>query len=170
MPPSSQDSSPPAKQPAARLEGLSSEGCRIAIAAARFNDHIVGRLLEGAIGALEQTGTPRAAIPLVRVPGAFELPLAVRHLAESGEYDAIIALGCVIRGETPHFEHVSRAAADGLQRVSLDHGIPIGFGVLTTNTLQQAIARAGGAVGNSGFDAAVAAVEMVAVVRALDGR
>ena len=171
MPPTSEDSNQgAAKQPAARLDRLSSEGCRVAIAAARFNDHIVGRLVEGAFAALEQTGTPRDRVTLVRVPGAFELPLVARRLAASGGYDAIIALGCVIRGETPHFEHVSRVAADGLLRVSLDQSIPVGFGVLTTNTPEQAAERAGGAVGNSGFDAAVAVVEMVSVLRALDAR
>lgn len=171
MPQTSEDSSrEAAKQPAARLDGLSSEGYRIAIVAARFNGHIVERLIEGAIGALEQTGTPRTAVTLVRVPGAFELPLTARHLAESAAYEAIVALGCVIRGETPHFEHVSRVAADGLARVSVDHKIPVGFGVLTTNSPEQAAARAGGAVGNCGFDAALAAVEMVSVLKGLDGR
>lgn len=171
MPPTSEDSSPkPAKQPAARPEGLSSAGCRVAVAAARFNDHIVGRLIEGALSALAETGTHRDAVTLVRLPGAFELPLVVRGLAESGRYDAIIALGCVIRGETAHFEHVSRVAADGIARVSLDHRIPVGFGVLTTDTTEQALARAGGAAGNSGFDAAIAAVEMMALLREVDGR
>ena len=158
------------KRPAADLEGLSSKGYRVAVVAARFNDHIVGRLLDGAVTAFEQTGTPRAALTIVRVPGAFELPLAVRRLAESGEYDGVVALGCVIRGETPHFEHVSRVAADGLARVSLDNGVPVGFGVLTTNTPEQAVARSGGDIGNSGFDAAVAAIEMVSLLRVLDGR
>ena len=166
MQPTSRDSSPDAgKRPAAGVEGLSSKGCRIAIAAARFNDHIVGRLLDGAFTALRETGTPREEVRVVRVPGAFELPLAARRLAQSGAYDAIIALGCVIRGETPHFEQISRAAVDGLERVSLDYGIPVGLGVLTTETAGQAAARAGGDQGNRGFDAAVAAVEMVSLLR-----
>jgi 6,7-dimethyl-8-ribityllumazine synthase len=144
---------------------MSSADFRIAIVAARFNERFVGQLLEGALAALERMGTSREDVRVVRVPGAFELPLAAKRLAESGGYDAIIALGSVIRGETSHFEHVSRAAADGLERVSLDYGIPVGFGVLTTETPEQAAARAGGDKGNIGFDAAMAAVEMASVLR-----
>jgi len=148
-----------------RVDGMSSADFRIAIVAARFNERFVGQLLEGALAALERMGTSREDVRVVRVPGAFELPLAAKRLAESGGYDAIIALGSVIRGETSHFEHVSRAAADGLERVSLDYGIPVGFGVLTTETPEQAAARAGGDKGNIGFDAAMAAVEMASVLR-----
>jgi 6,7-dimethyl-8-ribityllumazine synthase len=158
----------PGKRPAGLPKGLSSRGCSIAVAAASFNGPIVARLIEGALEALDRTGSPRDEIRIVRVPGAFELPLAARGLAETRRYDAIVALGAVIRGETSHFEHVSRAAAEGLGRVSLDYGIPIGFGVLTTETPEQAASRAGGARGNLGFDAAMAAVEMIAVLRGLD--
>lgn len=162
------DSSPESGQRRTpRLEGLGSRGRRFAIAAARFNDNIVNRLIDGALGALEEAGTPRSEVQVVRVPGAFELPLAVRGLAASGRFDAVIALGCVIRGETAHFEHVSRIATDGLGRVALDYGIPVGFGVLTTDTPEQAAARAGGVVGNLGLDAARAAIEMVVVLRSL---
>ena len=134
---------------------------RIAVAAARFNNHVVERLVSGALDALEATGTPRQDVNVVWVPGSFELPLAVRRLAKSARYDAIVALGCVVRGETSHNEHVGRAATDGLLRVMLDTGLPVGFGVLTTDTVEQAMARSGGAAGNRGFDAAVAAIEMV---------
>ncbi len=146
-------------------EGLSSTGCRCAIVASRFNAHIVDRLVDGALEAFAGTGTGSDEVKLVRVPGAFELPLAVQHLAEASDYDAIVALGCVIRGETPHFEHVSRAAADGLARVSLELGIPVAFGVLTTETVDQAMSRAGGDAGNRGFDAAIAAIEMIHKLR-----
>jgi 6,7-dimethyl-8-ribityllumazine synthase len=134
---------------------------RIAVAAARFNNHVVERLVSGALDALEATGMPRQDVTIVWVPGSFELPLAVRRLAKSARYDAIVALGCVVRGETSHNEHVGRAATDGLLRVMLDTGLPVGFGVLTTETVEQAMARSGGAAGNRGFDAAVAAIEMV---------
>ena len=148
-------------------EGLSSASCRVVIVASRFNRDIVDRLLSGALDALEQTGTGRDEVRVVRVPGAFELPLAARRLADSGEYDAVVGLGCVIRGETSHFEHISRAVTDGLERVSLDSGVPVGFGVLTTDTVDQALARSGGGAGNRGYDAAVAALEMVQLLREL---
>ncbi len=161
MPPTSKGS----KKEPSPLEGLSSAGYSFAIAATRFNEEIVDRLLEGALAALEDTGTPRDSVPVLRVPGAFELPLAAQKLC--GGYDAVIALGCVIRGETDHHEYVSRAAAEGLERVSLDAGIPVGFGVLTTDTVEQALARAGGDVGNRGYDAAIAAIEMLATLRGI---
>lgn len=159
------------KQPPTPAEGLSSAGGRFAIVASRFNAHVVDRLVDGALEAFRKTGTEVGEVALVRVPGAFELPLAAAYLADNEEYDAIVALGCVIRGQTPHFELVSRAATDGLGRVALEFGIPIGFGVLTTDTLEQAMARSGGANGsagnNRGFDAAMAAIEMA---RLLGGR
>ena len=144
---------------------LGSEGYRFAIVAARFNQEIVDRLVEGAFSAFEKTGTSRDGVEIVRVPGAFELPLAAQKLAEN--CDAVVALGCVIRGETPHFEYVSQAAAQGLERVSLDSGIPVGFGVLTTDNVEQALARAGGDVGNRGYDAAIAAIETLQSLRSL---
>ena len=153
------------KQEPALLADLDSSAYRFAIAAGRFNQEIVDRLLEGALSALEATGTPRDGVKVLRVPGAFELPLAAQRLAQ--HCDAIIALGCVIRGETPHFEYVSQAAAQGLERVSLDSGIPVGFGVLTTENVAQAQARAGGEAGNRGYDAAIAAIEMLLSLRGL---
>ena len=151
------------KQEPEPLADLDSSAYRFAIAAGRFNQEIVDRLLEGALSALEKTGSPRDGVKVVRVPGAFELPLAAQRLAPN--CDAVIALGCVIRGETPHFEYVSQAAAQGLERVSLDSGIPVGFGVLTTDNVAQAQARAGGEVGNRGYDAAIAAIEMLQALR-----
>ena len=158
--------SPIDKQTLARCKGLSSKGRRFVIVASRFNAQVVDRLVEGAFGAFETTGTKRDAVSVTRVPGAFELPLAVSSLMDTGDFDGAVALGCVIRGETPHFDHVSRAATDGLQQVALDYGVPIGFGVLTTDSLAQAIARSGSA-SNKGFDAAIAAIEMTQLLREL---
>jgi 6,7-dimethyl-8-ribityllumazine synthase len=148
------------KQTPEPFEGLRSQHGRFAIVASRFNAHVVDRLVEGALEAFDQKGTPRDEVPVFRVPGAFELPLAVGCLIDTGDYDAVVALGCVIRGETPHFEHVSRTSTDGLAQVSLEYGVPVGFGVLTTDDLDQAMTRSGGDVGNKGFDAAIAAIEM----------
>ena len=135
---------------------LDATGLRFAIVVARFNSGITGKLLEGAREALTKAGATDVAV--FYVPGAFELPLAVHRLAHS--YNAIIALGAVIRGETPHFEYVAGAAANGLQQVALETGTPVSFGVLTTNTLAEAEARAGGKHGNKGYDAAMTAIEM----------
>ena len=131
-------------------------GLKFAIVVARFNSAITEKLLEGAQKALEKAGADDVRV--FQVPGAFELPFAARKLA--GQYDAIIALGAVIRGETPHFDYVASAAATGLQQAALDTGTPIAFGVLTTDTVEQAEARAGGAQGNKGYDAAMTAIEM----------
>jgi 6,7-dimethyl-8-ribityllumazine synthase len=131
-------------------------GLRFAIVVARFNSGITEKLLEGAKEALAQAGA--GGVTVFHVPGAFELPLAARTLAKT--YDAVVALGAVIRGETPHFEYVAGAAAHGLQQVALETGTPVSFGVLTTNTLAEAEARAGGAHGNKGYDAAMTAIEM----------
>ncbi len=130
-------------------------GLKFAIVVARFNSGITGRLLEGAREALTKAG---ASVEIFQVPGAFELPLAAKRLASA--FDGIVALGAVIRGETPHFDYVAGAAAHGLQQVALETGKPVSFGVLTTNTLAEAEARAGGAHGNKGYDAAMTAIEM----------
>jgi 6,7-dimethyl-8-ribityllumazine synthase len=140
-------------------------GPRIAIAASRFNGFIVEQLVEGARDALARRGVEPT---LVWVPGAFELPLAADRLAASGRFDAVIALGAVIRGGTPHFDFVAGACADGLGRVALDRGVPVSFGVLTTDDVGQALERAGTGEGNKGFDAAVTALEMVATLRELE--
>jgi 6,7-dimethyl-8-ribityllumazine synthase len=139
-------------------QNLDARGLTFAIVVARFTEAITAKLLEGAREALQKTGA--AGHQVFHVPGAFELPLAAMKLARRGGFDGIIALGAVVRGETPHFDYVAGEAARGLQRVALDTGVPVAFGVLTTDTWEQAEARAGGAAGNKGFDAAMTAVEM----------
>ena len=143
------------------------QGLRVAIIAGRFNDFIVEPLLSGAVELLEQHGAQRDAIKVLRVPGAFELPLVAQKLAASGRFDAVIALGAVIRGDTPHFDFVAGECAAGLARVALDTGVPVIFGVLTTDTVEQASDRAGGKHGNKGADAALTAIEMVRLLRDL---
>jgi 6,7-dimethyl-8-ribityllumazine synthase len=133
----------------------------VGIAVSRFNGEITQKLLEGALTVLEEAGVAPEAIEVMPVPGAFELPLGAMALARSRRYSCVIALGCVIRGETPHFEYVSAEAASGVQLASLETGVPVSFGVLTCDTREQALARAGGARGNKGSDAARSALEMV---------
>jgi 6,7-dimethyl-8-ribityllumazine synthase len=144
------------------------KGARFAIVASRFNHFVVDRLVEGAIDALVRHGALAQNVTLVRVPGAWELPLVVRRLAESGKVDAVIALGAVIRGATPHFDYVAGEAAKGLAAAAHASSVPIVFGVLTTESIEQAIERAGTKSGNKGADAAVSAIEMVSLARALD--
>jgi len=139
-------------------QAADARGLTFAIVVARFNGTITEKLLEGAREALEKAGA--AGLQVFHVPGAFELPLAAMKLARRGGFNAVIALGAVVRGDTPHFEYVAGEAARGLQRVALDTGVPVAFGVLTTDTMEQAEARAGGAAGNKGFDAAMTAIEM----------
>jgi 6,7-dimethyl-8-ribityllumazine synthase len=138
---------------------------RIAVVAGRFNDHITVPLLDGALRTLRDAGLD--AVPVHWVPGAFEIPLVAQRLAGSGECDAVICLGAVIRGDTPHFDFVARECAAGIARVSLDTGVPVVFGVLTTDDLDQALARCGGVVGNKGEESAATAVEMVNLLRQL---
>ena len=140
---------------------------KFAIVVARFNSFITDRLAAGAEDALKRSGAKAEDIELIKVPGSWELPLAAKTLAASKRCDAIIALGAVIRGETPHFDHVANQASSGLAAVQLETGVPIAFGVLTTNTVEQAIDRAGGKSGNKGYDAAITAIEMVDVIRKL---
>jgi 6,7-dimethyl-8-ribityllumazine synthase len=142
----------------------------IAVVASRFNQFIVDQLLEGAQNALDRQGIDQARQVLVWVPGAFELPFMADQLASSGDFDAIIALGAVIRGGTPHFDYVAGECASGLSRVALDRGIPVIFGVLTTDTVEQALERAGTGEGNKGFDVAMAAIEMVKTSRSVKRR
>lgn len=144
---------------------LIARGLRFGIALARFNSFIGERLLEGALDALLRHGAETGNIELVRVPGAFELPLALKHMAESRRYDALIALGCVIRGATPHFEYVAGECAKGLGQVMMQHGVPVAFGVLTTDNLEQAIERAGSKAGNKGAEAALSAIEMANLLK-----
>ena len=143
------------------------EHLRIAIVASRFNEAIVERLVEGAQDCLVRHQVPEQYVTLVWVPGAFELPQAASRLARSGSFDAIVCLGAVIRGETPHFDYVASAAATGVTDVAQREGIPASFGVLTTDTVEQAEDRAGGKMGNKGFEAALAAIEMANLFAAL---
>lgn len=148
------------------LEGqLNVRDARFCVLAARFNDRIVEDLVRGALDALRRHGVEESAVDLLRVPGAFELPLAAKRVARSRQYDALIALGVVIRGATPHFEYVCGECAAGLGRVSLEFELPVGFGVLTCDTVDQAIERSGVKHGNKGADAALAAMEMVSLLR-----
>ena len=142
-------------------------GARVGIVAARFNDGVVSRLLDGALDTLSRYGLDRDEVLVVRVPGAFELPLAARWLARRGDLDAVIALGAVIRGDTPHFDYVCAEAARGIQTASVDTDVPAIFGVLTCDDRAQADARAGGGHGNKGSEAALAALEMVSLRRRL---
>lgn len=144
------------------------KGARFAIVAARFNSFIVERLVEGAVDALLRHGAEVANITIVRVPGAWEIPFACARLANSEKVEAVIALGAVIRGSTPHFEHVSNEVSKGVGQVGLQSGTPVSFGVLTTDTIEQAIERAGTKAGNKGFDAALAAIELVSLGHALE--
>jgi len=139
----------------------------VAVVVARYNEVVTGRLLEGARQCLREKGVPEAQVDVVWVPGAFELPVAAEAAAASGRYAAIVALGCVIRGETPHFEYVAGEAARGLGNVALAHRLAVGFGVLTTESLDQAMARAGGTAGNKGYEAAAAALTTADVLAQL---
>lgn len=143
----------------------SGEDLRIAVALARFNQGITDRLLAGALDALTKHGVADDAIDVATVPGAFELPLCAQRLAATGRYDAILCLGAVVRGETPHFDYVAGEAARGIGEVARRFDLPVAFGVLTADTMEQALARAGGERGNKGYEAAVTALEMVQVLR-----
>ena len=148
------------------LEGhLSAAGLKFAIVVARFNSFITERLLAGALDALKRSGGDEANVEVVRVPGSWEMPVAARALAAKKRYDAIICLGAVIRGDTPHFDYVAGQAASGLAQVAVETGVPVAFGVLTTNTVDQAVDRAGAKSGNKGFDAAMTAIEMANLLR-----
>lgn len=144
---------------------LIAEDLKFGIVVSRFNDFIGERLLGGALDALNRSGADEANIDIFKVPGAFEIPMIAKKAALSGLYDAVICLGAVIRGSTPHFDYVAAEVSKGIANVSLDAGIPISFGVLTTDTLEQAIERAGSKAGNKGWDAAVAAIEMANLIR-----
>lgn len=143
------------------IEGkFSAKGLKFGIVASRFNDFICGRLVDGALDALKRSGADGKDIDTVKVPGAFEIPLVAKRLAKSGKYNAIICLGAVIRGATPHFEYVSAEVSKGIAAVMLETEMPVSFGVITTDTIEQAIERAGSKSGNKGFDSAMSAIEM----------
>ena len=148
------------------IEGiLTAKGVKFGIVVSRFNDFINKRLLDGALDALSRHGAEEENISIVKVPGSFEIPLMAQKLADSGKYDAIICLGAVIRGATPHFEYISAEVTKGIAKVTLDSGIPVSFGILTTDNIEQAIERAGTKSGNKGWDAAMSAIEMVNVLK-----
>lgn len=150
------------------LEGrLDAGGMRFAIVASRWNEMIVGRLVGGAEDALKRLGAAEDAITVARVPGSFEIPLAARRLAMSGKFDAVICVGAVIRGETPHFDYIAAEVTKGIAAVSLETDVPVSYGIITADTVEQAINRAGVKAGNKGFEAAMSAVEMVNLLRAI---
>lgn len=149
---------------------LQAQGLRIGIVVSRFNEFITNRLLGGAIDALIRHGASDEAIEIAWVPGAFEIPLVAKRMSASGRYDAIICLGCIIRGSTPHFDYVAAETSKGIAQIALQSGCPVAFGVLTTDSIEQAIERAGTKAGNKGWDAALSAVEMANLLRVIDAR
>jgi 6,7-dimethyl-8-ribityllumazine synthase len=150
------------------IEGkVSAQGFRFGLIVSRFNDFITSKLVEGAMDALKRHGAQDDMISLVKVPGAFEIPLTAKKMAQSGQYDAVICLGAVIRGSTPHFEYVAAEVSKGIASVALETKVPVTFGVLTTDSLEQAIERAGAKSGNKGWDAAMAAMEMANLFKEL---
>jgi 6,7-dimethyl-8-ribityllumazine synthase len=149
---------------------LSAKGLKFCIIVSRFNDFITSKLLSGATDALIRQGTKEDDIDVVKVPGAFEIPLVAMNAAKTKKYNAVIALGTIIRGATPHFDYVAAEASKGVAAATMDTGIPIAFGVLTTDTIEQAIERAGSKSGNKGWDAAMTAIEMANLMKSLDGR
>jgi 6,7-dimethyl-8-ribityllumazine synthase len=150
------------------IEGkLSAKGVKFGLVVSRFNDFINKRLTDGALDALNRHGAEDKNISIIMVPGSFEIPLMAKKLADSGNYDAVICLGAVIRGATPHFEYISAEVTKGIAQVALDTGVPISFGILTTDNIEQAIERAGTKSGNKGWDAAISAIEMVNVLKSV---
>ena len=150
------------------IEGTpAATGLRVAIIVSKYNDFITDRLQSGALGALQAAGVPEANITVVRVPGAFEIPVAAQHVAASTRCDAVVCLGCLIRGATPHFEYISSAVSNGLTAAAAATGVPMSFGVLTTNSVEEALERAGEGKSNKGWEAAVSAVEMATVIARL---
>ncbi|HTK38685.1 MAG TPA: 6,7-dimethyl-8-ribityllumazine synthase [Pyrinomonadaceae bacterium] len=144
---------------------MTAEGFRFAIIASRWNDFLTSKLVDGALDALESHGVDESSVEIFKVPGSFELPLSCKKVAESGRFDAVIAIGVVIRGETPHFDYVAGEAASGISRAAMETGVPVLFSVITANTLEQAINRAGVKAGNKGYEAAVSAIEIVNLYR-----
>lgn len=150
------------------IEGdLQAKGLKFGIVVSRFNDFITNKLLEGALDALIRHGADEKNIDIVKVPGSFEIPLIAKKMAGKGTYDAVICLGTVIRGATPHFDYVAAEVSKGIAAASMDSGLPIAFGVITSDTIEQAVERAGTKSGNKGWDAAIAAIEMAQVLRKL---
>jgi 6,7-dimethyl-8-ribityllumazine synthase len=145
------------------------EGRKFALVVSRFNEFIAGKLVEGALDGLTRHGVSPDDVTIVRVPGAYEIPLAALHTAASGEFDAVLCLGAIIRGHTPHFDYIAAESSKGVAQASMDTGVPILYGIITADTLEQAIDRAGAKAGNKGFDAALAAIEMANLMNELPG-
>jgi 6,7-dimethyl-8-ribityllumazine synthase len=148
-------------QPEIRQGRLNAEGFRFAVVASRWNDFLTARLIEGALDALERLGAGEKAVEIFKVPGSFEIPLLARKLAASGRYDTVICLGTIIRGQTPHFEYIAGEVTKGIAQAGMETGVPVVYGIVTADTLEQAIDRAGVKLGNKGFEAAMTAVELV---------
>ena len=154
-------------QPVTHQGKLNAEGFRFALVASRWNDFLTSRLVEGALDALERLGADEKAVALFKVPGSFEIPLLARKLAATAKYDAIICLGTIIRGETPHFEYIAGEVTKGIAQAAMETGVPVVYGIITADTLEQAIDRAGVKAGNKGFEAAMSAVELVNLYKAV---
>jgi len=146
------------------IEAAPADGLRVAVVVSKYNDFVTDRLQAGALAALENAGVAAGNITVIRVPGAFEIPLAAQQAAATGKFDAVVCLGCLIRGATAHFEYIASAVSHGITAASAATGVPISFGVLTTNSVEEAIERAAGGPGNKGWEAAVAAIEMASIV------
>jgi len=156
-------------QPKVHQGLLNAQGFRFAIVVARWNDFLTSKLLEGALDGLERLGAGEDSVEIFKVPGSFELPLTTQKVAASGNFDAVICIGVVIRGETPHFDYVAGEAAKGVASAGMKTGVPVLFGIVTTDTLEQAINRSGVKAGNKGFEAAMSAVELVNLYKTMDG-
>jgi 6,7-dimethyl-8-ribityllumazine synthase len=153
------------------LEGkIDAKGLKFGLVVSRFNNFINDHLLDGALDALTRNGAEEKDLFIIKVPGAFEIPLAAKKMAGSGRYDAVICLGCVIRGDTPHFEYISAEVSKGIAKVSLESGIPVSFGVITADNIEQAIERAGTKAGNKGWDAALSAIEMINLFKTMGAK
>lgn len=156
-------------QPVTHSGKLNAEGFRFALIASRWNDFITARLVEGALDALERLGASENSVELYKVPGSFEIPLLALKLAGSGKYDVVICLGTIIRGQTPHFEYIAGEVTKGIAQAGMQTGVPVVYGIVTADTLEQAIDRAGVKLGNKGFEAAMSAVELVNLYKAVTG-
>ncbi len=156
-------------QPVTHQGRLSAGGFRFALVSSRWNDFLTARLVEGALDALERLGADEGAVEHFRVPGSFEIPLLAHRLAKSGKFDAVVCLGTVIRGQTPHFEYVAGEVTKGIAQAAMESGVPVLYGIVTADTLEQAIDRAGVKAGNKGFEAAMAAVELVNLYKGVLG-
>jgi 6,7-dimethyl-8-ribityllumazine synthase len=156
-------------QPKVHQGRLNAEGFRFAVVASRWNDFLTSRLVEGALDALERLGADEKAVELFRVPGSFEIPLLARKVAASGNWDAVICLGTIIRGQTPHFEYIAGEVTKGIAQAGMETDVPVVYGIVTADTLEQAIDRAGVKAGNKGFEAAMSAVELVNLYKSVTG-